>query len=114
MTLAVLGDLIGDELGCGPVALQADTILADLPGWDSVAMAGVMLALEDRFGVMLERTSVDGVNTACAGEDRGRRYSGRRRLTIRRGPLSPVVSSSGVPAGISARCRRERSFRWLF
>jgi acyl carrier protein len=62
MTLAVLGDLIGDELGCGPVAL--DTILADLPGWDSVAMAGVMLALEDRFGVMLERTSVDGVNTA--------------------------------------------------
>jgi acyl carrier protein len=59
MTLAVLGDLIGDELGCGPVALQADTILADLPGWDSVAMAGVMLALEDRFGVMLERTAGD-------------------------------------------------------
>jgi acyl carrier protein len=59
-----LAAIIGGELGIAPPALDADSELADLPGWDSVALAGVLVALEARFGVAVGRAEIDAIETA--------------------------------------------------
>jgi len=69
----ILGGIIGDELGVAPVSLGPDTLLADIPGWDSAALAGVLLGIEDQFGVVANREQIDGLNSGadlaglCAG-----------------------------------------------
>lgn len=62
---ATLGTLIGEELATPPVALTPATQLDDIPGWDSVALAGVILAIETRFGTAVSRAQVDGIHTAA-------------------------------------------------
>lgn len=62
---ATLGALIGEELATPPVALTPATQLDDIPGWDSVALAGVVLAIETRFAVAVSRAQVDGIHTGA-------------------------------------------------
>jgi len=58
-TLAVL---IEEELASGPLALAPETVLRDLRGWDSVATAGVLVAIEIRFGVAVDRERLETLN----------------------------------------------------
>ena len=46
-----LTEIMRNELGIDDLELQPDTVLDDLPGWDSVTLAGVLLAVEDQFHV---------------------------------------------------------------
>jgi acyl carrier protein len=59
-----LATIIGTELDCPPPALTPDSQLEDLPGWDSVALAGVLVGLETRFGVAIGRTEINAIETA--------------------------------------------------
>jgi acyl carrier protein len=61
---ASLSAIIGKELGVTVPELDAESQLDDLPGWDSVALAGVLVALEARFGVAVGRTEIDAIETA--------------------------------------------------
>ena len=63
-TYRVLGALIGEEIGTGPVELAPETVLADLRGWDSVAIAGVLLAIEARFDIEVDRDRLENLTTA--------------------------------------------------
>lgn len=55
----MLTRLIKEELGAGPVVLTPETVLADLRGWDSVALAGVLVAIEIRLGVVVDRDQLE-------------------------------------------------------
>lgn len=59
-----LAALIGEELGTDQVALTPETVLADLRGWDSVAIAGVLIAIESRFGVEVDRDHLENLTMA--------------------------------------------------
>lgn len=59
----VLAMLIGEELGSGPVDITSETVLADLRGWDSVAIAGVLIAIESRFGIEVDRDRLENLST---------------------------------------------------
>lgn len=54
--------LIEDELAAGPVSLTPETVLRDLRGWDSIAFAGVLVAIEIRFGVAVDRDRLEALN----------------------------------------------------
>ena len=60
-----LSTLVGEELGRAGVQITPETELDDLPGWDSVALAGVLLAIETEFGVPVARSAADGVLTGA-------------------------------------------------
>lgn len=61
---ADLRALLGEVLGLAPertAAFTADTALfGALPELDSMAVAGLFTALEDRFGFILEDDEIDG------------------------------------------------------
>jgi acyl carrier protein len=56
--------LLGDVLGLGPAraaALTADSgLFGALPELDSMAVAGLLTEIEDRFGVVIDDDEVDG------------------------------------------------------
>lgn len=60
-----LGEILGEELGCAPVALTAQTELDDLPGWDSATLAGVILSIEAAFGVGITREQLGPIATGA-------------------------------------------------
>jgi acyl carrier protein len=47
---AEITDIIREELDCRDISLAVDTVLADIPGWDSVSMSCIMIAIERQFG----------------------------------------------------------------
>ena len=57
-----LAALIEEELASGPLAVAPATVLRDLRGWDSVATAGVLVAIEIRFGVAADRDRLETLN----------------------------------------------------
>lgn len=61
-TYRTLTALIEDELAIRPLVLAPETVLADLRGWDSVALAGVLVAIEMRFGVVVDRDQLETLN----------------------------------------------------
>lgn len=60
-TLALL---IEEELGTGPISLAPETVLADLRGWDSVAVVGVLVGIERRFGIVVDRDQMEALHQA--------------------------------------------------
>jgi acyl carrier protein len=60
-----LGRIIGDELGTAPIALTAEMRLDDIPGWDSVTVAGVLLGIEERFNVVATREDLTQLATGA-------------------------------------------------
>lgn len=60
-----LGEILGEELGCAPVPLTAQTELDDLPGWDSATLAGVILSIESAFGVSVTREQLGPIATGA-------------------------------------------------
>jgi acyl carrier protein len=61
----MLAAIIGEELDTPPPPLSPDTVLDDIPGWDSVTVAGVLLAIEERFGIVASRAEIDELQTAA-------------------------------------------------
>lgn len=57
-----LAALIEEELAVGPLALSPETVLRDLEGWDSIAIVGVLVAIESRFGVAVNRNRLETLN----------------------------------------------------
>ncbi len=60
-----LAAAIGAELDCPPPPLGPDTVLDDIPGWDSVTVAGVLLAIEEMFGTVATRREIDDLRTGA-------------------------------------------------
>jgi acyl carrier protein len=58
-----VGEIIGDEIGSGPVSVLPGMALADIRGWDSVALIGVLLAIEQRLGNEPDRDSIDRIRS---------------------------------------------------
>jgi acyl carrier protein len=54
-TYRILTAIVQHELQTEIPPMGSETILDDLPGWDSVALAGVLLAIEERFQVAAVR-----------------------------------------------------------
>lgn len=76
--------LLGDTLALAPAsraALRADSALfGTLPELDSMAVATVLTAMEDRFGIIIDDDDVDGELFATVGSLAAlvnRRISGR-------------------------------------
>lgn len=63
-TLGAVADVLGRSLQLAPdvtAGLSADTLLfGNLPELDSMAVATVLNALEDRFGILIEDDEVSG------------------------------------------------------
>jgi acyl carrier protein len=57
----IVGELIGVELGLAPIKIAPGIDLTDIPGFDSVALAGVLLAIEQRTGREADRDAIDRV-----------------------------------------------------
>jgi acyl carrier protein len=66
-----LRSLLNDVLGLGPVraeALTADSgLFGALPELDSMAVAGLLTEIEDRFDVVIDDDDVDGETLATYG-----------------------------------------------
>jgi acyl carrier protein len=63
-TLTAVAEVLGSSLGLAPevtASLDADTLLfGNLPELDSMAVATVLTALEDRFGILIDDDEVSG------------------------------------------------------
>jgi len=59
-----LGRIIGEELDGRAVQLNPEMELADIPGWDSAALAGVILGIETTFGVAIHASQIRRISTA--------------------------------------------------
>jgi acyl carrier protein len=63
-TLSAVAEVLGSSLGLAPdvtASLAADTLLfGNLPELDSMAVATVLTALEDRFGILIDDDEVSG------------------------------------------------------
>jgi acyl carrier protein len=46
--------------------IRPDTMQASIPGWDSLANAGLLIELERRFDVAIDPAALDSI--ACAGD----------------------------------------------
>ncbi len=55
---AALAEIVRDLLAEPALPLHDDMMMADLPGWDSIRMVTMLLALEQRFGTTLRAAEV--------------------------------------------------------
>ena len=60
-----LSEILADELNQASAPLTEHTELDDLPGWDSAALAGVILSIESHFGVSITRKQLDSIVTVA-------------------------------------------------
>ncbi len=60
-TFEALAGLIRAELGVAECDLALDTRLLDLGGWDSIKTIGLILSIEQHFGVLLNASDVDSM-----------------------------------------------------
>jgi len=60
--LATIRGIVWDETGTES-ELDGGTRLDNVSGWDSVAMASVLMAIEDRFDLTIDRDQLDGVQS---------------------------------------------------
>jgi acyl carrier protein len=59
----ILRDIVSHETGLGELAVTPQTAMAELPGWDSVTMTCVILAVEKRFGFTFTPEEMDRLGT---------------------------------------------------
>lgn len=48
------------------IALRPEMTAADVPGWDSIAMLSLVVAVEDRFGITLRAREIDQLDSVGA------------------------------------------------
>jgi acyl carrier protein len=59
---AELSSIIRDAFGRADMVVAASTSAAEVPGWDSFKMIEILMAVEERFGVVMETHDMDNVN----------------------------------------------------
>jgi acyl carrier protein len=57
---AILGDVLGLKPGQADGFTDATGLFGHLPELDSMAVAGLLTEIEDRFGIVIEDDEVDG------------------------------------------------------
>ena len=62
-------DLLSGVLNGSPVRLTRDLALGDVPGWDSVAMVRLVIAIEEKIGRQLSDLELEGIETVADVED---------------------------------------------
>ncbi len=58
-----LRDIFVTELADPTLALTPETVLADIPGWDSVGLSCVILGVETKFGITFTPAQMDHLET---------------------------------------------------
>ena len=58
-------DLISGVLNGPPVQLTHDLALGDVPGWDSVAMVRLVIAIEEKIGRQLSDLELERIETVA-------------------------------------------------
>lgn len=53
--------IVRETLGEPQLALTPQTIAAEVPGWDSVAMVSMILAVEVQFGIRVRSRDIDHI-----------------------------------------------------
>ena len=61
-TAAALEAILAEELQAPPRPIEAHEQLADLPGWDSVSMSCVVLAIERHFEVQFSGDELEALS----------------------------------------------------
>jgi acyl carrier protein len=56
-------DLISEILNGPPARLSEDVTLGDIPGWDSVMMVRLVVAIEEKLGRQLSDAELEGIET---------------------------------------------------
>ncbi len=60
----LLNDIVRDVLGEEAPPLHDATIVAEVPGWDSLASIGILAAVEIRFGVEIRCAEAERLSRA--------------------------------------------------
>lgn len=55
----VLTEIIGDTLDVDDLVLTPETMAADVPGWDSLKMVSIIIAVEARFHIRIRSSEID-------------------------------------------------------
>lgn len=55
--------VVREELDDRKVVISPEADLADIPGWDSVTMSAVMIALEREYGIEFQPEEIDRVTS---------------------------------------------------
>ncbi|MGV7206256.1 acyl carrier protein [Oxalobacteraceae bacterium A2-2] len=67
-SLELVQEVLRDSLGLGRMPLPADTpLLGSLPELDSMAVAGLLTALEQRFGIAIHDDEISARHFATVG-----------------------------------------------
>jgi acyl carrier protein len=61
-------DLISGVLNGPPPRLTKDLALGDIPGWDSVTMVRLIVAMEERLDRQLSEAELEGIETVGSVE----------------------------------------------
>jgi acyl carrier protein len=59
----VLTEIIGDTLDVDDLVLTPDTTATDVPGWDSLKMVSIIIAIEARFHIRIRSSEIDTLKT---------------------------------------------------
>ena len=60
MLRSILGDVLGLRPGQADAFTNATGLFGDLPELDSMAVAGLLTEIEDRFAIVIDDDEVDG------------------------------------------------------
>lgn len=60
-----INDLLSDVLQRPAPGVVSTTVLGDIPGWDSVVMVRLMLALEEMLGREMAESEIEAVVTVA-------------------------------------------------
>lgn len=63
---AGLTEIFRDAFADESLKLRPEMTAADIAGWDSVKMIGIILATEERFGIKMRSREIDRLN--CVGD----------------------------------------------
>ncbi len=57
--LAALTEVLRDAFGDDTLTVTPETTAKDVPGWDSIRMVSILIAVEDRFGIKTRSREID-------------------------------------------------------
>ena len=57
--LAELTEILREAFGDDALTVTPETTAKDVPGWDSIRMVSILIAVEDRFGIKTRSREID-------------------------------------------------------
>lgn len=58
-----LMEIVSDALDVDDLVLTPETTAADVPGWDSLKMVSIIIAVEARFRIRIRSSEIDRLKT---------------------------------------------------